>query len=116
MPICSTATPAPHPTGRHALLGCGLAATLALSAGGCSMLTSDEGRGKAMTPQARADATPVQSDGFAKLGYRVEWRGFPTMLPGEHVKTLEILGDVIAVQESAGVVSVLEARSGQTRP
>ncbi len=67
------------------------------------------------SPDERAKATPPQHDQFAALGYRVDWRGFPTMLPGEKVKFMEILGDAVAVQETAGVVSLLEARSGQTR-
>ena len=68
-----------------------------------------------MTPKERADASPAQSDQFAKLGYRLDWRGFPTMTAGETVKFFEIFGDVVAVQETAGVVSVIEVRSGQTR-
>lgn len=63
----------------------------------------------------RAKATPVLLDDYAKLGYRLDWRGFPTMLPGEHITQFEIFGDVVVAQESAGVVSVLESRSGTTR-
>ena len=98
----------------HSLVrtGAGIAAALVLLVSGCA--TSSAGP-KPTTPQQRADSTPSQAEQWAKLGYRLEWRGFPTMLPGETVRFLDILGDVIAVQESAGVVSALEARSGQTR-
>ena len=87
------------------------AAALALLVSGCAT----SGDPKPSSPQQRADATPSQADLWAKLGYRLDWRGFPTMLPGEHVNTLEIFGDVLAIQESAGVVSIIETRSGQTR-
>lgn len=107
MQICPTTRPV-----RTSTLGLGLAFALALTAGGCA---TDNSRPQGMSPLARAEATPPQTDAFNKLGYRLEWRGFPTMLPGERIRTLELLGDIVAVQESAGVVSVLEARSGQTR-
>lgn len=89
----------------------GAAAALMLLASGCATSADP----KPTTPQQRADSTPSQAEQWSKLGYRLDWRGFPTMLPGETVRFLDILGDVVAVQESAGVVSVLEARSGITR-
>ena len=33
---------------------------------------------KPATPQQRADTTPAQAELWAKLGYRLDWRGFPT--------------------------------------
>lgn len=78
--------------------------------GGC-----ESGNSRALSAEQRAAATPVQHDDYAKLGYRVEWRGFPTMTPGEHIERLAILGDLVAVQESGSVVSVLENRSGERR-
>ncbi len=86
-------------------------AALAILISGCATSANP----KPASPQQRADATPSQADLWAKLGYRLDWRGFPTMLPGEHVTTLEICGDVLAIQESAGVVSCIETRSGTTR-
>lgn len=89
-----------------------LAASLALSAGACESTPVAE---KAKSPQQRAAEVPLQIDEFGKLGYRLDWRGFATMLPGQTVRFFDTLGDVVCVQESAGVVSVLEAKSGVTR-
>jgi outer membrane protein assembly factor BamB len=93
---------------RNHLFGSGL--WLSVGAAGCA----DDGP-RAVSAQERSNSTPTQAEQFAKLGYRLEWRGFPTMLPGETVKFLDIFGDVLAVQETAGVVSVIETKSGQTR-
>ncbi len=67
------------------------------------------------TPEARAAAAPMQADAWTKLGYRIDWRGFATMLPGSKVLFMDQLGDVVAVQESSGVLSVLEVKTGATR-
>lgn len=95
---------------RRTPLWAGVGLLLALTAAGCG-----DTKPMVTTPQQRADATPPQAEQWAKLGYRLEWRGFPTILPGESIKFLDVLGDVVAVQETAGVVSVLETRSGTTR-
>ncbi len=68
-----------------------------------------------VSPEQRAAATAVQSAEYAKLGYRLDWRGFPTLTPGKTLARVEPLGDVVAAQDSAGLVSVLEARSGERR-
>lgn len=105
----------------HALLAmprtvcCGALATLALAGGLLAGCESSSPATVITTPAERADAAPAQTDEFAKLGYRLEWRAFPTMLPGETIERLNLFGDVLAAQESAGVVSVIETRSGQVR-
>jgi outer membrane protein assembly factor BamB len=95
--------------------GLALAAVLgsmafAASVGGCTSSGPT-----APSPSEISKATPVALDEYARLGYRLEWRGFPTMLPGEHITRLEPLGDVVVAQESAGVLTALDARSGNTR-
>ncbi len=92
-------------------------AALAIASGlitGCET-TPASGRNPALSPAQRAEAAPAQTDEFSKLGYRLEWRAFPTMLPGETIERVDLFGDVLAAQESAGVVSVIETRSGQVR-
>lgn len=92
-----------------------LALLLALGSSltGCTSTNPDQGR--VLSPDARAEAVPRFTDEFGKVGFRLDWRGFPTMLPGEKLDRLEILGDVVVAQESAGVVTVLETASGVTR-
>lgn len=87
------------------------AAFAGLAMGGCSSSSAP----KAQSVEERAAVVSVGVEEFGKLGYRVDWRGFATMLPGSKVNTLEILGDTVAVQESAGVLTTLEARNGSTR-
>jgi outer membrane protein assembly factor BamB len=70
---------------------------------------------KTMTPEQRSAATPAQHDEYAKLGYRVEWRGFPAISPGKNIERMEVLGDVVAVQEGGATLTILESRSGERR-
>lgn len=88
----------------------------ALLAAGCVAGCDDAGTRPVLpTPEARAAAAPMQADAWTKLGYRIDWRGFATMLPGSRVLSMDQLGDVVAVQESSGVLSVLEVKTGSTR-
>ncbi len=91
-----------------------LAAMLALGGTGTLIGCESDAIGLA-TPEERAAATTVQHDEYSKLGYRVDWRGFPAMTPGDTISRLELFGDVVVVQESGSVVTVLEARSGEQR-
>ena len=67
------------------------------------------------SPDERAAAVPVHTEQYAKLGYRIDWRGFPTIYPGANLKFLNVSGDAIMAQDSAGVLSLLEDRSGERR-
>lgn len=96
-------------------------ACAAISGSGCSSESGLLGLGteplsrKAMTVDERAAAVPMQNDEFSKLGYRVDWRAFPTLLPGGEVERLSLLGDAIGVMDSEGVFSVHEVKSGAQR-
>jgi len=67
------------------------------------------------SPDVRAAAVPVHTEEYAKLGYRIDWRGFPSMFAGQQVRFFNVAGDVLLVQDSAGVLSVLEDSSGERR-
>lgn len=94
---------------RVLVLAAGIAGAVAVGVGGC------ESTRRAMTPDERAAATPVQHDAYGQLGYRLEWRGYPTMTAGETVERMETLGEVVVVQETGSTVTVLEAASGRLR-
>jgi len=68
-----------------------------------------------VSPLERAKAFEPEREAYAKLGYRHEWTGFPTMTAGGKVKFFDVLGDVVVVQESASVLSVIEAGNGASR-
>ncbi len=67
------------------------------------------------SPEARAATVPVHTEQYAKLGYRIDWRGFPTMFTGARLRFFNVEGDVIMAQDSSGVLSILEDRSGERR-
>src|SRR5262249_45360202 len=60
----------------------------------------------------RAAAVKVDADAYATLGYRLEWRGYPVMTPGATMTAVEVLGGVVACQESSSMVTLLDTRSG----
>jgi len=70
---------------------------------------------ESVAPESRAALVPVHTEQYAKLGYRIDWRGFPTMFAGSDLQFFNVSGDVILAQDSAGVLSVLEDRSGERR-
>ncbi len=85
-----------------------LAGAAGVGLGGC-------GSSRALTPQQRAEKMPPQYEAFDTLGYRLAWRGFADVLPGETVERVDVLGDVLVVQDTGSVVSVLEPSSGVRR-
>jgi hypothetical protein len=76
---------------------------------GCS---SDAGGTRLVSAADRNKAFTPETDAYTKLGYRHAWTGFPTLSAGASLKSVDVLDDVIAVQDSAGVLSILEANSG----
>lgn len=84
-------------------------------AGLCSMVGCGSKGTQYVSPVDRAKAFEPEREAYAKLGYRHEWTGFPTMTAGGTVKFFDILGDVVVVQESASVLSVIEAGNGASR-
>jgi len=88
----------------------GLLLTLSGALAGC-----ENGQSGLSSPEQRAAAVPVHTEQYAKLGYRVDWRGFPTLFTGSRLKFFDVADDVVLAQDSAGVLSVLEDRSGERR-
>jgi outer membrane protein assembly factor BamB len=114
MPTPAARTPARPRVRPLVTLAAAAALALAAGAGGCASSSGERDR-RTVTADERARAVPTFADEFQKLGYRLEWRGFPTMMPGGTVRQFDVLGDAVVVMESDGVVSVLEPRSGQSR-
>jgi outer membrane protein assembly factor BamB len=97
--------------GSHRRVLLAVLAAAACVAGGCA----SGGHASGTSAVERSKATPVDLEEYAKLGYRLEWRGFPRVQAGEHIERMEPLGDAVVAQDSAGVVTVLEARNGGVR-
>lgn len=69
------------------------------------------------TPKA-GDYTPnVDHEAWAKLGYRLDWQGFPFVAAGNtaHVTRIAPYDDMVLVQESSSAVALLEANTGAKR-
>lgn len=112
MPVAQTVSTYPRlsrrplPTATMA----GLLLTLAAALAGC-----ESGQSAPASPEQRAAAVPVHTEQYAKLGYRIDWRGFPSLFSGSQLKFFNVAGDVILAQDSSGVLSILEDRSGERR-
>lgn len=99
--------------GRGALAA---AAMLALVVGGCESTGGSGGSGSGGGGgQGAQTAPPVAHDGWAKLGYRLDWQGFASVPGGNRVTQFEIGSDVLLVQESGSRVTLLEKSDGSLR-
>ena len=69
----------------------------------------------ASTIEARRRAFQINHDDWARLGYRLDWRGFAHVGPRQRVTHLTPYEDIVVVHESGSVLSVLEADTGAVR-
>lgn len=73
------------------------------------------GRGAVGSVAARAERAPIDHEAYARIGYRIEWRGFPVMTQNAHVAQFDVLGDALVVQDSANTFTAMETGSGRNR-
>jgi outer membrane protein assembly factor BamB len=64
------------------------------------------------TPEGRRAAFPIPHDDWARLGYRLEWVGYPQVGAGAQIEHIEPFGDLVFVQESGSAVTALRASGG----
>lgn len=91
------------------------AALAAATLASVAMLSCSSGSGRLLEPQQRAAAAPIDDDAYAALGYRLQWRGFPRMTPGGKVRFFNVMGDIIGVQDTSSMTSLVDANNGATR-
>lgn len=96
-----------------------VAALLVASLPGCSTpppatkgMTADEV--KTLVESRRAEC-PLPDEDLARIGYRLDWVGYPDVGPGEHVTSINIASDIIAIQDSSSTVSALDPTNGSRR-
>ncbi len=84
---------------------------------GCSQSVIDSApvSGASTSISARDKGFSIPSDSYNSLGYRLDWRGFPAVSPGEHISALNIYPDALLVQESGSTVTVMEPANGTVR-
>lgn len=99
-----------------------------LVAAGLPAACARQGAAKpAASANAKAPAKPaakpgeyapnVDHDAWAKLGYRLDWQGFPFLAGGNTARVTRIVpfDDMVLVQESSSAVALLEANTGAKR-
>ncbi len=104
-----------------------LALCLGLSPAGCKKnRASADAAAKPTTSLAKverrtdADGLPLAKslnsfDAFSALGYRPEWVGYPVMPRGRKVNFFDAFDDIVIVQESGNVLTVMDAATGSNR-
>jgi hypothetical protein len=91
--------------------GCG--SGLGLTGSGSPSVRSTGEAGRLI--DQRREAFQIDHDAYAGLGYRLDWRGFPVVQRGEHIRFLDAYDDLLIAHESAATISVLEASNGALR-
>lgn len=96
-------------------------AALALALPACSGSSasrsgaSSSSSGKVASAPIKAVNREAEHDAVEKLGYRIEWRGFPFTSRGLHVEYFDLLGDAIVVQDDTSTVTVMDPVTGRNR-
>ena len=91
-----------------------LLAASVLTFGGCASGSSGSGPGPVRS-QDRVGRGDFDHDALAKLGYRLDWEGFPIVSKRGRLTRLVAYPDMVVAQESGSSVSVLESGTGALR-
>jgi outer membrane protein assembly factor BamB len=100
------------------VLGMMLAAGGAMSLGGCESGGDRYDSQTQGAPTAIADrdaAFDVAADSYNTVGYRLDWRGYPVVVPGEGIQRVLVYPDALVVQETGSNVTVMEPSNGSVR-
>lgn len=114
MPHCSRRLPLRRPaaiTLAALFPAAGLAACLAACSSSTPVLTRETGPGV----EARASAFPIEHDGWSRLGYRYDWTAYPYVSGQGRIRFADAYQDVLIVQETGGILSVVETTNGGVR-
>src|SRR5262245_5304721 len=94
------------------------AATLALATAGplaCSSSPQTYSPGPDRTLDQRRKDFPVDHAAYAKIGYRLDWMGFPSITGSQPIDFVQPYPDLVAVLERGSTVSLLEPSTGARR-
>lgn len=103
------------PARRPHARSCSLLPLAAIAAAALFLGACQGGGGRVLTPEQRLESFDVDHESYRRLGYRLDWTGFPVVTAAGPMKALEAYDDVVVVQEAGNTVSVLEASNGQAR-
>jgi hypothetical protein len=94
------------------------AVTLALAATGplaCSSSPERYSPGPDRTLDQRRKDFPVDHAAYAKIGYRLDWMGFPSITGSQPIDFVQPYPDLVAALEHGSTVSLLEPNTGARR-
>lgn len=81
---------------------------------GCSSEPSISA-GPSQTPEERSKAFPVNYDEYAKIGYRLDWKGYPSITGSLPVQFMEPYSDIVVTLAKGSTVTILDAGTGSRR-
>lgn len=97
-------------------------AAMMLAAGAMTACTSNKPQADGSTPPSQAPTNVVQGidinhEAWAKIGYRLDWVGYPFGGKNRRVNVLgmAIRDDVVVLQEKSSTVTMMEAANGANR-
>lgn len=84
--------------------------------GGCTSVIEGRRQPGVSASVAQRDAGfVIPYESYAAVGYRLDWRGYPTIHPGERITSLASFSDSLAVHESGNALTVMESANGTVR-
>ncbi len=86
---------------------------VALSAGGCETSPLSPGRDRSIDD--RRKDFPLDHEVYAKIGYRLDWVGFPTVTGRLPIQNFQGYPDLVVALEGGSFLSVLEPNTGAQR-
>lgn len=99
-----------------------LAALALLPLAGCKGSASTRAHEEAQESRQQVATAPIETvdrkiehDAIEKMGYQIEWRGFPFKSSRLKVEFFDIFGDVIVVQDDSSTVTVMDPVTGRNR-
>lgn len=82
---------------------------------GCSSTHSSSDAGTARPVDVRRAEFPIDHASFSRIGYRLDWVGFPAVTGSESIEYFHPYSDIVVVQEGGSIVTVLEQATGARR-
>jgi outer membrane protein assembly factor BamB len=103
---------------------CLLACIVIATAGGCTVVLPGmehphtptiREAGPDRTPDQRRAKFPIDHGDYAKLGYRLDWVGYPAVTGSFPIQHVQPYDDLVAVVEQGGRLTVMETNTGARR-
>lgn len=82
--------------------------------GGCGSSEKQAAQDTTVTPAGGA-AGLASFEAYEKLGYRLDWTGYATIVRNQQPRFFDVLGDLVVTQDSGGTISAMSGVTGQHR-